>query len=151
MTSFSEASRFCCGRTRQHSCMNKYSRLRALAKQRQRERWPDYKSLSDYPDGIYECDFVSPFTKTAGNVDADVMVLLQDWSSDDELSQGLDENTLRLGYDPTQPTGRNLEQFLNTTFGLSLSDIYGTNVFPFIKRGGQRLRLTYIHLTEYSV
>ena len=116
--------------------MNKHSRLLALAKQRQRERWPDYKSLADYPRGIYECDFVSPFTKTAGNVDADVMVLLQDWSSDDELSRGLDENTLRLGYDPTQPTALNLEQFLKTTFGVSLSDVYGTNLFPFIKRGG---------------
>lgn len=116
--------------------MNKHSRLLALAKQRQRERWPDYKSLADYPGGIYECDFVSPFTKTAGNVDADIMVLLQDWSSDDELSQGLDDNTLRLGYDPTQPTGRNLERLLKVTFGVALTEVYATNVFPFVKRGG---------------
>lgn len=115
--------------------MNKHSRLLALAKRRQRERWLGYKSLVDYHGGSYECDFVSPFTKTAGNVNADVMVLLQDWSSDDELTQGLDENTQRLGHDPTQPTGRNLEQFLNTNFGLSLRDTYGTNLFPFIKRG----------------
>ena len=123
------------------SAMTKHSRLLALAKQRQQECWPGYKSLADYFGGVYECDFVSPLTKTAGNVDAVIMVLLQDWSSDDELSQGLDENTLRLGYDPTQPTGRNLERFLNTTFGLSLADIYGTNVFPFIKSGGVSRRI----------
>jgi len=35
----------------------------------------------------------------------------------------------------------NLERFLNTTFGLSLADIYGTNVFPFIKSGGVSRRI----------
>jgi len=111
------------------SAMTKHSRLLALAKQRQQECWPGYKSLADYFGGVYECDFVSPLTKTAGNVDAVIMVLLQDWSSDDELSQGLDENTLRRGYDPTQPTGRNLQQFLNITFGVSLSASTGQTCF----------------------
>src|SRR5215203_7205052 len=70
--------------------LNKHHRLRTLAKNRQATRWPHYKSIADYQVGVYECDFVSPFTIGAGNVEADVMVLLQDWSSDDELTRGLD-------------------------------------------------------------
>lgn len=108
----------------------------ALAKLRQATRWPGYTSIADYHDGVYECDLVSPYTKTAGNVNAEAMVLLQDWSSDESLSQPLDENARRLGYTPTLPTNRRLEQLLKTTFGLSLSDIYGTNLFPFVKPGG---------------
>src|ERR1019366_945036 len=115
--------------------MNKHSRLLTLAKLRQATRWSGYTSIADYSGGAYECDFVSPFTKSACNVDADVMVVLQDWSSDEELSRGLDESTRRLGYTPTQPTSRNLERLLKITFGLSLSDIYGTNLFPFVKPG----------------
>lgn len=117
------------------NAMTKRRRLLALAKLRQATRWPDYKSIADYHAGVYECDFVSPFTKAAGNVDAEVMVLVQDWSSDDELSRGLDDKTRRLGYCATQPTVRNLKQLLKTTFDLSLSDIYGTNLFPFVKPG----------------
>lgn len=69
--------------------MNKHSRLIALASLRQVTRWPGYTSIGDYDDGAYECAFVSPFTKTGGNVDAEVMVLLQDRSSDDELRRGM--------------------------------------------------------------
>ena len=58
---------------------DKNARLLALARLRQATRWPGYKSIADYHHGVYECDFVSPYTKTAGNVDAEVMVLLQDW------------------------------------------------------------------------
>src|SRR5687767_4898767 len=115
--------------------MNKRRRLLALAKSRQGTRWPGYKSIADYHGGAYECDCVSPFTKSAGNIDAEVMILLQDWSSDDELSQGLDDETQRLGYTPSQPTARNLALLLETTFGLALSDTYGTNLFPFVKSG----------------
>jgi uracil-DNA glycosylase len=115
--------------------MNKDAPLLALAKLRQATQWPGYKSIADYGNGAYECDFVSPYTKTAGNVDAEVMVLLQDWSSDEELSRGLDESTRRLGYTPTQPTSCNLERLLKNHFGLSLSNIYGTNLFPFVKPG----------------
>lgn len=121
--------------------MDKRSRLRALARVRQATRWAGYTSIGDYQDGVYECDFVSPYTKTAGNVDAEVMVMLQDWSSRDELMRGLDEQTKRLGYAPTQSTSRNLERLVNATFGLPLSDIYGTNLFPFVKPGKTSARI----------
>lgn len=121
--------------------MDKQLRLLDLAKVRMATRWPDYRSIADFQGGIYECDFVSPFTKTAGNVDAGVFILLQDWSSNDELSCGLDDVTVALGYDPTQPTTRNLERLLRVTFGVSLTDVYGTNLFPFVKRGNVSTRI----------
>ena len=123
------------------SPMNKQSQLLALARLRQATRWPGYTSIADYQDGIYECDFVSPYTKTAGNLDAEVMLVLQDWSSDEELRQGLDEDTMRLGYDAAQPTSRNLERLLKSTFGLSLTAVYGTNLFPFVKSGNVSSRI----------
>lgn len=121
--------------------MDKQVRLLELAKARMAARWPSYTSIADYHGGIYECDFVSPFTKAAGNTDARVFVLLQDWSSDEELSRGLDEATVKLGYDPNQPTSRNLERLLEATFAISLKDVYGTNLFPFVKPGAVSTRI----------
>jgi len=116
--------------------MDRRARLLSLARLRQSTLWNGYGSIADYHDGVYECDFVSPYTKTAGNVDAEVMVLLQDWSSHQNLSGPIDEGARGLGYSPSEPTNRNLVRLLKATFGLSLSDIYATNLFPFIKPGG---------------
>ena len=62
--------------------MDKHAALLELAHRRQAARWPPYKYIGDYHGGAYECEFVSPYTKSAGNRDAKLMVLLQDWSSD---------------------------------------------------------------------
>jgi hypothetical protein len=58
--------------------MDKQDALLALAKLRQGTRWPGYNCIGDYHAGAYECDLVSPYTKSAGNVDAEIMVMLQD-------------------------------------------------------------------------
>ena len=116
--------------------MAKQSQLLALAKLRQRTRYPGYKCIGDYHAGAYECDLVSPYTKTAGNIDAEIMVMLQDWASDGALSKQLHEPSVKLGHDPSLPTNRNLSRLLNTTFGLTLQNVYGTNLFPFVKLGG---------------
>src|SRR5438477_8132572 len=116
--------------------MDKHAELLKLAKLRQATRWEGYKCIGDYPNGIYECDFVSPYTKTAGNVDAEILVMLQDWSSDESLRDLIDYELATLGHTPHLPTNRNLTRLLNATFGLTLRDIYGTNLFPFIKLGG---------------
>lgn len=116
--------------------MDKQAELLALAKLRQATQWPGYKSIGDYHAGAYECDFVSPYTKTAGNVDAEIMVMLQDWGSDKWASGPFDEESAKNGYGgPSWPTNRNLIRLLRVTFGLILPDIYGTNLFPFIKLG----------------
>jgi len=116
--------------------MGKQSELLALTKLRQSTRYPGYKCIGDYHSGAYESDFVSPYTKTAGNVDAEIMVMLQDWASDGVLSKKLHEPSVSWGHEPSLPTNRNLIRLLNENFGLHLQDVYGTNLFPFIKLGG---------------
>jgi hypothetical protein len=115
--------------------MDKRSKLLALAKSRQAARWPNYKCIGDYHSGAYECDFVSPYTKTAGNVNAEIMVMLQDWASDGFLKGPFHESSAKLGHSPTLPTNRTLIRLLKKTFGLALADVYGTNLFPFVKPG----------------
>lgn len=113
----------------------KTSSLLELARCRQSTRWPNYNTLADYHDGIYECDFVSPYTRSAGNVDAEVMVMLQDWASDEALRGAVLEERVRLGHDPGRITNKRLKELLARHFGMGMAEVYATNLFPFIKRG----------------
>jgi len=115
---------------------DKDAQLRQLGRLRQQTRWPGYSGIGDYHNGAYECDWVSPYTKTAGNVDAAVMILLQDWASEEWCKGPVDQETAELGYTPNEPTSRNLVRLLQDSFGLSLEQTYGTNLFPFVKSGG---------------
>ena len=116
--------------------MDKRRLLLSLAQKRKASRWPGYSQIGDYQDGAYECDFVSPYTKTAGNVDADIMVLLQDWSSAKSLQDPLDCDCVEYGLTRTFPTNRRLTELLQSHFRVGLENVYGTNLFPFIKPGG---------------
>src|SRR5947208_787319 len=102
--------------------LEKQKGLRALARKRQRTRWHGYKNIGDYHHGVYECLHVSPYTKSADNVDSPIMVFLQDWTSDDSIRRGIDKNCIALGYTPSLPSNRNLIRLLLTHFGLSLAD-----------------------------
>lgn len=121
--------------------MDKRTQLLALARKRQLTRRPGYAGIGDFHGGIYECEFVSPYTKSAGNVDAAVMVLLQDWSSADRLAGPVDEVARELGYTPGLPTNRNLARLLQVHFGLALRDTYASNLFPFVKPGDLSTRI----------
>lgn len=128
--------------------MAKRSELLALAKLRQSTRYPGYNCIGDYHSGAYECDFVSPYTKTAGNIDAKIMVILQDWSSDESMiDEDFDEDAANLGYTPSLPTNKTLIKLLYETFGLTLRDTYATNLFPFIKPGKMSARIPQKDLT----
>jgi hypothetical protein len=116
--------------------MNKQDLLLELARKRKTTRWPEYGQISDYHDGAYECDFVSPYTKSAGNVNAEIFVLLQDWSSDESLRGSLDSDCVHYGLTRTLPTNKRLIELLRSHFGVELADVYATNLFPFIKKGG---------------
>jgi restriction system protein len=72
--------------------VSKEGKLRELGRKRWLTRWPGYKTIGDYHGGIDECALASPYTKTACNVNAEIRVLLQDWSSDDRLSGPVDED-----------------------------------------------------------
>ena len=116
--------------------MSKQTQLLALARKRKRARWPGFGRVADYHGGVYDCNHVSPYTKSAANLDSKVFVLLQDWSSHAWLSRPLNPEVQRLGYAPGLPTNRNLAALLKSHFRLSLADVYATNLFPFIKCGG---------------
>ena len=98
-------------------------------------RWAGYKCIGDYYNGIYECDFVSPYTRSASNVDAELMVLLQDWASDNVLSGPFLAERLTLGHDPQRATNQRLRELLRQHFRVELEEVYATNVFPFVKTG----------------
>lgn len=83
----------------------KAAALLQLARKRQSSHLDDYACIGDFHDGIYECDHVSPWTKSGCNLDAEVMVVGQDWSSADVLEGNgrPDPVRARLGYDPRVP------------------------------------------------
>jgi restriction system protein len=114
---------------------SKLKRLKSLGSLRQRHCYRGYHQISDFHHGNYESDFVSPYTKTAGNVNSDIAILLQDWASEENLSGPFDREAALLGYTPAVPTNKNLVKLLHDVFELELSDIFATNVFPYIKPG----------------
>jgi restriction system protein len=121
----------------------KWAALNAVAARRKTAHWPGYWNLSEIWDGNYECDYVSPFTKGAHNLDTGIFVMLQDWCSEGGTSANYDGANDRsiereIGYTPNLATNRNLTRLLQTHFELpnGIPDVYGTNVFPFIKPGG---------------
>lgn len=116
--------------------MNKEQELLELAKKRQTTKYNGYKCLSDYYDGVNECDYVSPYSKSAHNIDTDVFVILQDWSSDENMPDGTCKETNELGYTPSVNTNKKLIKLLKNYLNLELKDTYATNLFPFIKMGG---------------
>jgi hypothetical protein len=115
--------------------MSKESELEDLVKLRKASRWEGYGCIGDYQNGLFECDFVSPYTRGAKNLDASVMVLLQDWSSDQALRERTDAEAIELGHGLRVPTNIKLKELLKKTFKLELKDTYSTNLFPFIKQG----------------
>jgi restriction system protein len=116
--------------------MLKSERLYQLARKRQKARWPGYACVGDFHCGAYECDHVSPYTKSAGNEDSPIMVVLQDWSSEDRLRSTLDREAMELGHSPGLLTNRNLIALLDQHLNLNLGDVFATNLFPFVKPGG---------------
>lgn len=125
--------------------------LLQLARRRQSTRWLGYNSIGDYHGGVYECDFVSPYTRSAGNIDAEVMVLLQDWASDEVLRGPVLDERVRLGHDPARATNRRLRELLQRHFGLELERVYGTNLFPFIKMGSMNSAIRQMDLVRAAV
>jgi uracil-DNA glycosylase len=119
------------------STIEKQGRLLELVRMRREEVCHPHKKIGEYYDGIYECEFVSPCSKEAHNFDSPIMILLQDWSSDDDLKEppDLDPALRNCGFSPRAKTTRILRRLLYDNFRISLEDTYATNLFPFIKNG----------------
>lgn len=117
--------------------------LLELAKLRQSMRLDGYACIGDFHDGIFECDHVSPYTKSGNNVDAKIMVVGQDWSSTDKLGKiPPDQDSAELGYAPRLITNINLDDLLMRHFGLLRAECYLTNLFPFVKHGKMSAKIS---------
>lgn len=128
--------------------MDKNEALCQLAKKRQHARWNGYNNIGDYHDGAYDCDFVSPYTKSACNLDAEVMIILQDWRSHEKFSDEIDINARDLGHTPSLSTNKKLKCLLFEHFGLQLHQTYATNLFPFIKMGSMSSNIPQVDLVR---
>jgi hypothetical protein len=83
---------------------------------------------------------VVPWTKSACNVDAKLMIIAQDWASEKYFQRPKNRtswrDTLRthLGQDPQLPTNRNIRRLLRC-FGIKWRQTYATDVSIFIEPG----------------
>ena len=121
--------------------MSKEQKILELVNNRRNEDFSNYSKeyykLTDFHNGIYECDYISPWSISANNINSDILVVLQDWSSSDSLSNDkIDYDSINIGHTPSLKTNINLKMLLKDTFNIDdLSNIYVTNLFPFIKKG----------------
>ena len=114
----------------------KRAALLALAKRRQADRSSTrYSYLADFHNGYYECDHVSPWSISACNVNAQLMLIAQDWASSDVLSKEPNGDRRQFGQDRSARTNVNVREFLERCFLIQFSNTYATNLFPFIKEG----------------
>ena len=104
-----------------------------LAQKRVETHWPPYKNSEDF--GYDFRTWVSPYTKGAHSFDG-IAVVLQDWASDDGLTQGLEREVEQVGRAVNRLTNRRLEKLLLNVLGLRIAETSATNVFPFVKPGG---------------
>jgi restriction system protein len=108
----------------------------------------DYRRLEEFHDGFYDQHgWVSPWTVSACNVDTDLMIIGQDWASEDFLSKDFDPRMRELGHDPALATNRNLRRLLHEAFDRKVEDTFATNAFVFAKPGGMNTRLPPADLT----
>jgi restriction system protein len=120
---------------------DKQQRLLELAHLRRASSRSGYRSLADFQDGRYECEYVSPYTKSADNFDSKLMVLLQDWASAEVLDKEFLQDRVDYGHDPMRSTNKTLRARLKTHFEVELCEVYATNVFPLVKPGRQSARI----------
>lgn len=113
--------------------------LKRLALLRKSDQLSGYINPADIFDGKYDAGFfVSPFTRSASNLNAEIMLIAQDWASVESLSK-LDRQTseelIFKGYSEHLPTNRRLRFLLKEYLNVDFSDTYATNLFVFIKHG----------------
>ena len=118
------------------SSEEKREALRALAVKRKLDKRDQgykgtYRDLSEpgLHGDYYEQGWVSPVTNTAHNVDADWMLVLQDWDSADNIPEARPTGESYVGYDPEFPTNRNLTTLFGV-LGVERHDLFITNLFP---------------------
>jgi restriction system protein len=95
-----------------------------------------YRRLGAFHSGAYECDHVSPWSKSGGCPNAPIMIVGQDWSSAEHLEKSPpNEHMINFGFHPKFPTNVKLDELLDQHLGITRGVCYLTNLFPFIKAG----------------
>jgi hypothetical protein len=90
--------------------MGKELELFQLARQRKKDRLAGHKCFGDFWHGAYDIgDYVVPWSKSAHNYDAEVMVMGQDWNSEVNLSGPFDSDQEKYGQKPNLDTNINLK------------------------------------------
>jgi restriction system protein len=118
--------------------MDKHAALAQLVALRRSEEHETFFVLHRFDDGAWDFDYVVPWTKSAQNVDAKLMIIGQDWASEDFLrnpkNNEPDRVALRkhLGQDPCLATNQNIKRWLNF-FDIKWEQTYATDVSIFIK------------------
>jgi uracil-DNA glycosylase len=113
---------------------DKRAALLKLVRKRQADTLDGYsREYFHFRDFDCECDHVVPWTISACNVDADLMLIAQDWASE-EFLKVLDQDQLqlqrKLGQFPALPTNRNIKALLTEHMKVSFGDTYATDVLP---------------------
>ncbi|MGF1690894.1 hypothetical protein [Photobacterium kagoshimensis] len=127
---------------------HKRQRLTELAQKRRENTPENVNSIADFYCGAYDTEWVSPYTKSASNLNATVMVLLQDWASSEYLSKAFKPELVALGLDTKLPTSRQLTALLARHFSLRLEDTFATNLYPYIKSGSLSAAMTWQGLVD---
>ena len=117
---------------------DKLTLMNALAEKRKKDRklMPPHAGIGDYHNGVYDQhNYVSPWSISSHNLDSDVLIFLQDWSSQDAIAPKVDEDARKFGYTPRMPSNKNLISFVQKYLGKCLDEVYITNLFVFVKPG----------------
>ena len=120
---------------------NKKELISELARKRKAQKLSGYASIGDFENGVYDLkDNVTPWTNEAGNLEANLMIVGQDWASVEWLSNPVNKVYAPIGRNPNLETNKNLDKYLKL-FGLRFEDVYATNAFVFIKNGKMSARV----------
>lgn len=120
---------------------DKAARLAALVTKRRSETNSSYHHLHSFEGGKWDCEHVVPWTKSACNLDASLMIIGQDWASEAFLKDPKYNSPERIkarteaGQDEYLPTNRRLKSFLKTHFATPFAETYAIDVLVFIKPG----------------
>jgi hypothetical protein len=127
------------------NCENKKRQMRELVHRRRNGWLPDgcYKLGDAVLNGGYwdEDDFVVPWSKSACNYRAKIMLIAQDWDSFKNLAAPLTTKHARIklvGRNESLLTNTRIDRLLHQHFGLKWQDTFATDVFPFVKPGNMR-------------
>lgn len=130
--------------------------LKSLSKKRKEENLTDKvfrfnskshqgyaMDVSEFGQDLDTDQYVTPYTKGSHNLNSNIMLVLHDWSSKDDLDSlavRLEERkqVVKIGRDKDKKTNKALEFYLRFFLNKNISDIYTTNAFPFVKPGSMK-------------